>query len=136
MSDANTPAPRSAALERASRETRREAHELLAAEGSSEQAQRAVESATGQAAQTTAQKDAFAHRWNFGSYLEMFEASKPLMSAGTNWLVTHAGADRWIVWNEKDLTVHYTVRSMQEAQELMSAATDQGGQGTKAPPTG
>jgi hypothetical protein len=70
----------------------------------------------------TSQKDAFAQRWNFGSYLEIFEASKPLATTdGKHWLTTNTGGDRWIVWNDEDLTAAYTVGSVQEAEELIGA---------------
>jgi len=137
MSDTKTPAARSPALEHAHEATRREAQQLLAAAGASDHAQRAVDSAAGRPAQSTSQSDAFARRWNFDSYLEMFEASKPLSSTdGKHWLVTNTGGDRWIVWNDEDLTAAYTVGSVQEAEELIGTTNSgQPGKGAN-PPTG
>jgi hypothetical protein len=132
MSDAKTPAARSPALEHSHEATRREAQQLLSDAGNSDDAQRAVESAVGQAAQPPSQKDSFARRWNFGSYLEMFEASKPLSTVdGKHWLATNTGDDHWIVWNDEDLTAAYTVGSVEEAQELLGAPAK-----PAAPPTG
>jgi hypothetical protein len=131
-----TPAPkaRSPQLSDADQGARAEAQELLASAGS-DQAQRAVESAVGP--QNNSQQDAFARQWKFGSYLEMFEASKPLATLdGKPWLVTNIGNNQWIVWNEQDLTAAYTVASVEEAKELLNTPTPGGDKPDKAPPTG
>jgi len=137
MSEKKAPAARSPALEHAHETTRREAQQLLAQAGSPDQAQRSVDSAAGRDAQSTSQADAFARKWNFGSYLEMFEASKPLSSVdGKHWLVTHTGGQRWIVWNDHDLTAAYTVGSFLEAQELLGRPAPGQTDKDEAPPTG
>jgi hypothetical protein len=134
MSSHRLPSARSPALSDADKAAQEEAHDLLA-EAGSDQAQRAVESAVGQEADTP-KREAFARRWNFGSYLDLFEASKPLTTTeGKHWLATNLAGDQWIVWNEQELEVAYRVGSMDEAQQVLvdsSAAR----QSDRAPPTG
>jgi hypothetical protein len=137
MSNSKTPAARSAELAHAHESTRREAQELLAAAGTSDHAQRAVDSAAGRPRQSTAQSDAFARKWNFGSYLEMFEASKPLSTIdGKHWLVTNTGGQQWIVWNDEDLSAAYTVGSVREAEELVGKTNPTRATKEATPPTG
>lgn len=136
MNHSQTPSPRSKELEHAAPEAKREAEQLLSDAGSPSEARRAVDSATGPPAPSSPRGDAFARQLNFGSYLEMFEASKPLRSDdGKHWLVTHIGGKQWIVWNDEELTAAYTAASAQEAQELLGAAPAAGGR-KEPPPTG
>jgi hypothetical protein len=119
MSQTKGPSPRSAALEHADRDTRHEAEQCLAKAGSPDQAQRAVDSATGHPAKPTTSNDAFATRYGFASYLEIFEASKPLaLVDGKNWFATHAG-EQWIVWNDEDLEIVQTVKTLDEAHQYI-----------------
>lgn len=138
MSQIKSPSARSAALEHAGEQTRREAEQCLTKAGSAEQGQRAVDSATGHPATTKPQNDAFAKRWGFASYLEMFEASKPLrLLAGKNWLVTHIGGDQWIIWNDQDLEVVQTVKSFQVAQNhIIDTVIRDRPRDSNPPPTG
>lgn len=136
MSDTKQPSGRSAALEHAPPETRQEAERLLSAAASQDQAKRAVESATGQRTEPK-DKDPFARQWNFGSYLEMFEASKPLATSdGQHWFATNVGPDQWIVWNEEELSVASTVRSVDEAQASVGAKSTAQQADDRAPPSG
>jgi hypothetical protein len=129
-----TPAARSPELEHAHESTRHEAEQLLTSAGSADHAQRAIESAVGQSS-AASQGDKFARRWKFGSYLEMFEASKPLATIESkHWLATSTGDKKWIVWNEQDLAAAYTVASLEEAKQLLAAAGQADAQ--NVPPTG
>jgi len=137
MTQIKAPSARSPELEHAHEATRREAEQLLAGSGSADHAQRAVESAVGPSLSSVAKGDDFARQWTFGSYLEMFEASKPLGTIdGKHWLVTNVGADEWIVWNEHDLIAAYRVRSVDEAKELVGQPDFGGHKSETAPPTG
>jgi hypothetical protein len=110
-------APRASELEKVSADTKREAQKLLSAAGSKDLAKKALTSAAGHPADPTSQNDAFAKRWGFASYLEMFEASKALGEVdGKNCLVTHVGSDQWIVWSDHDLTVSHTYKSFEDAR--------------------
>ena len=137
MSKTKTPVARSPELENARHSTRQEAEHLLTSAGSAEQAQRAVESAVGPSQASSTQSDAFARQWKFGSYLEMFEASKPLATIeGKHWLASNIGGDQWIVWNEQDLVAAYKVHSIDEAQELVGTPDFESKKTESAPPTG
>jgi hypothetical protein len=137
MSNTKAPAARSPELEHAREATRREAEQLLSGAGSADHAQRAVDSAVGQSMSRSPKGDAFARQWKFGSYLEMFEASKPLATLdGKHWLATNVGADEWIVWNEQDLNAAYRVRSLDEAKDLVGQPNPNGDKSKLAPPTG
>lgn len=136
MSDTKQPSGRSASLEHAPHATRQEAERLLTAAGSQDQAKRAVESATGQRTEPK-DKDPFARQWKFSSYLEMFEASKPLSTSdGKHWFATNVGPDQWIVWNEEELSLATTVRSVDEAQAFVGAKSAPKQADDRAPPTG
>jgi hypothetical protein len=117
MSQSTTaPSARAESLAHASDATCREAEKLLAKTASPDQAKRAVDSATGHPAAPSPENDKFARQWGFGSYLEMFEASKPLTQPdGGHCLVTHTSGGPWIVWDEATLSVLRTVGSLEEA---------------------
>ena len=135
MNSTNGPSARSPELAEADRAARDEAHSLLSRAGS-DQAQRAVESAVGQKADSS-QRDAFALRWKFGSYLEMFEASKPLATIDEkHWLATLVGEQQWIVWNEQGLAAEYTAASLEEAKQLLESTSPSSAKPEKAPPSG
>jgi hypothetical protein len=137
MTHTKAPSARSPDLEQAGEATRREAEHLLAGAGSADRAKRAVESAVGPSTSGAPKEDAFARQWKFGSYLEMFEASKPLATIdGGHWLATNVGGDEWIVWKEQDLNAAYRVRSVDEAKELIGRLDFGGEKSETAPPTG
>jgi len=138
MTDTKAPAARSPELEHAREATRREAEALLAGSGAADHAKRAVESAVGPSvSEGIGRGDEFARQWMFGSYLEMFEASKPLATIdGKHWLVTNVGADDWIVWSEHDLIAGFRVRSVDEAKKLVGQSDFGHDKSDTAPPTG
>jgi len=111
------PRPKASELTAVSADTQREARKQLVEAGSKELARKAVASSSGHPADPTPKNDAFAKRWGFASYLEMFEASKALGEVdGKNCLVTHVGSDQWIVWSDHDLTVSHTYKSFEDAR--------------------
>jgi hypothetical protein len=136
MTMSRTPAPRAHELERVSPETQEEARSLLEIAGAPELAKQAVASSAGHPAKPAPDNDAFGKRFGFGSYLEMFEASKPLgISGDKHWLVTNVGPEQWIVWNEEDLQLVHTFKSFEEAKAQMKAKTSKADQ-ADVPPAG
>jgi hypothetical protein len=132
MNPSTSPTARSHDLSAADKAAQEEAHELLVAAGS-DQAQRAVESAVGQ--ELAPKRDAFARDLSFRSYLELFEASKPLTTNDEkHWLATNLGGDQWIVWNEQELAIVYRVESLDEAQRVAQGAMAR--ERGESPPTG
>jgi len=132
-----TPTPKAHELDSVSPHAAREANQLLERAGSPDLAKQATASATRHPAALRPQNDAFGKRWGFISYLEMFEASKPLgESDGKHWLVTNVGREQWIVWNDEDLEVAHTFQSLEEAKQQMRAKTVKPRDMADAPPLG
>ena len=50
-------------------------------------------------------KEEFARRWQFASFLEMFEATTPIGNVGgkKKWLLTALRAGKWLLWNDADI---------------------------------
>ncbi len=50
-------------------------------------------------------KEDFARRWEFASFLEMFEASKSVGEAGgvKKWLLTALRGGKWLLWNDGEM---------------------------------
>lgn len=93
----------------------KEAKKLLEQSGADDLA-RQVTASTAIPPAATPQNEAFARGWGFASYLEMFEASKPVSTVGTrHWLVTNTGPDQWITWDDVDLRVLGTFKTQEEA---------------------
>jgi len=132
-----TPAPKARELDDVSPHTAREAKQLLESAGSPDLAQQATNSATGHPAAPRPQNDAFGKRWGFASYLEMFEASQPLgESDEKHWLVTNVGPEQWTVWNDEDLEVVHTFKTLDEAKQQMRAKTVKSRDSDDAAPQG
>ncbi len=68
-------------------------------------------------AEALSPKEAFARRWRFGSFLEMFEASKPEGNAGgkKKWLVTPLRGGKWLLWNDANIDDAQVVDSRDDA---------------------
>lgn len=129
------PTPKAAELANVAEEVRQEASELLAAAGSSEQAKRAVDSAVGNLAEPTTDNDAFALQCGFGSYLELFEAAKPLGEFdGKSWFVSNAGQNQWIVWNDQELVISHKAESFEAASKFSQQAMKQKTSSADSPP--
>ena len=94
-----------------------QAQSLIDAAGSPDQAKQAIdEAARNRASPPTTQED-FARRWGFASFLEMFEASKPVDSADQErkWLLTALRGGKWLLWNEGDLPGEREFASREDA---------------------
>jgi hypothetical protein len=102
-----------------------EAQKLVDRAGTPELAKHAVDEAvqTAASAELGSAHDQFARQWGFPSYLAMFEASDPIVSAGgKQWCVTALAEDRWILWNDDDLVAAgpYPTREAAEREALAS----------------
>jgi len=102
-----------------------EAQKLVDRAGTPELAKHAVDEAVQSAAAAGlgSAHDQFARQWGFPSYLAMFEASDPILSAGgKQWCVTALAEDRWILWNDDDLVAAgpYPTREAAEREALAS----------------
>lgn len=66
-------------------------------------------------------KENFARRWNFGSFLEMFESSTPVGNAGgkKKWLLTSLRGGNWLLWNEVEIEAAQVFVSREEALRQM-----------------
>jgi hypothetical protein len=103
MGKTRAPLPADSNAEAHSPQVQAEAKRLLEESGTPDLARQAVPTAAPAARGT--HNDDFAHSWGFASYLEMFEASKPIMTDGDrHWLVSNVGPDRWIAWNDLELS--------------------------------
>jgi hypothetical protein len=92
-----------------------QAEQLICQAGSPNLARHALDAAE-PAGVGASRQDAFARRWGFTSYLELFEASTLVRSAaGKNWRIAALPHDGWIVWNETDLHVERTYVTREEA---------------------
>jgi hypothetical protein len=110
-----------------------QARKLLDEAGSPELAKHAVDSAAqghGLPAKTqplaASVHDQFARQLGFGSYLSLFEASTPLVSAvGKQWFTTALRTDQWVIWNDADLAPAGTYPTREAAERAVpSSASD------------
>lgn len=94
------------------------AQDLIEKTGSPEQARQAIETAARRQAPPPMTKEDFARRWGFASFLELFEASRPLAaSEGTKkWCVTGLRGGKWLLWNDADMSSAREFDSLEEAQ--------------------
>jgi len=62
-------------------------------------------------------EDQFGRRFGFASRPELLAASTPLTAAdGTPWWATAIADNRWIVWNQNEMSASKTYTSLQEAR--------------------
>ncbi|MFN0017652.1 MAG: hypothetical protein ACKVP0_05285 [Pirellulaceae bacterium] len=71
--------------------------------------------------ETLSPKEAFARRWKFDSFLEMFEASTPEGNAGgkKKWLVTALRGGKCLLWNDAEIEEAQVCDSRQEAIHMI-----------------
>ncbi len=96
-----------------------QARKLIEKAGSPDQAKEAVDAEAREQAAAPITKDDFARRWGFATFLEMFEASKPLGIAGgkKKWLATSLRGGKWLLWNDADMSSAREFDSLEEAQK-------------------
>jgi len=62
-------------------------------------------------------EDLFAERFGFASRRELLAASTTLIAAdGAAWWTTTVADNRWIVWNQNDMSASNTYSTLQEAR--------------------
>ena len=62
-------------------------------------------------------EDQFSKRFGFASRPELLAASLPLVAAdGTAWWTTAIAGDRWIVWNQDNMSAEQTFATVEEAR--------------------
>jgi hypothetical protein len=111
------PPPGSAARARISEGIEQHAQTLIPHAGSPALAKDAVDTAAGREAIPDFRHDAFGRRFGFASRRDLLAASKPLAAAdGTAWWTTAIEGDRWIVWNQDDMSASKTFATLQEAR--------------------
>ena len=68
-------------------------------------------------------EDVFGQRFGFASRPELLAASTPLTAAdGTPWWTTAIDGNRWIVWNQHDMSAVKTYSTVQEARNSIYPA--------------
>lgn len=68
-------------------------------------------------------EDLFGQRFGFASRPELLAASKPVTAAdGTPWWTTAIGGDRWIVWNQHDMSASQTYATLEQARSSIYPA--------------
>jgi hypothetical protein len=95
----------------------KQAQILIHQAGSLELAKDAVDGAAQREAIPDFREDLFAQRFGFASRLELLAASTPLIAAnGESWWTTTVADNRWIVWNQNDMSAASTYSTLQEAR--------------------
>jgi hypothetical protein len=73
-------------------------------------------------------EDSFGKRFGFASRPDLLAASLPLVAAnGTAWWTTAVAGDRWIVWNQDDMSAEQTFATVEEARGSVYAPPPQAG---------
>lgn len=69
----------------------------------------------------------FARRWGFASFLEMFEASKPVGAAEDKkkWLLTALRGGKWLLWNDGELHAAREFDSREDALPQVPKSSQQ-----------
>jgi hypothetical protein len=94
-----------------------QAQTLIHQAGSPELAKDAVDGAAEREMIPDFREDQFGRRFGFASRPELLAASTPLTAAdGTPWWTTAIDGNRWIVWNQEDMSALKTYSTLQEAR--------------------
>jgi hypothetical protein len=90
---------------------------LIHQAGSPALAKDAVDGAAKREATPDFREDLFGQRFGFASRPELLAASTPLTAAdGTSWWTTAIAGNRWIVWNQEDMSASKTYATVHEAR--------------------
>jgi hypothetical protein len=90
---------------------------LIHQAGSPKLAKSAVDGAAERETIPDFREDLFGQRFGFASRHELLDASTPLIAAdGTPWWTTAIADNRWVVWNQNDMTAAKTYATLQEAR--------------------
>jgi hypothetical protein len=95
----------------------KQAQILIHQAGSLELAKAAVDGAAEREAIPDFREDLFAQRFGFTSRIELLAASTPLVATdGASWWTTSVADNRWIVWNQNDMSASNSYATLQEAR--------------------
>lgn len=90
---------------------------LLHQAGSAELAKKAVEGAAHRESIPDFREDLFGRRFGFATRGELLAASTPVIAAdGTQWWTTTIPDNRWIVWNQEDMSATQAYATLQDAR--------------------
>ncbi len=99
------------------------AQTLIHQAGSPEKAKEAVDEAAERETIPDFREDHLGQRFGFASRPELLAASTPLTAAdGTPWWTTAITGNRWLVWNQQDMSASKTFSSLQEARSSIYPA--------------
>jgi hypothetical protein len=94
-----------------------QAQTLIHQAGSPALAKDAVDGAAERETIPDFREDAFGRRFGFASRPELLAASTPLTAGdGTPWWTTAIDGNRWIVWNQQDMSASKTFATLEEAR--------------------
>jgi hypothetical protein len=97
---------------------------LIHQAGSTGQAKDAVDAAAEREMIPDFREDLFGQRFGFASRAALLAASAPVTAAdGTPWWTTAIEGNRWIVWNQEDMSASETYATLQEARRSVYPAT-------------
>jgi hypothetical protein len=100
-----------------------QAQTLIHRAGSPALAKDAVDGAAERETIPDFREDQFGQRFGFASRPELLAASTPLTAAdGTPWWTTAIAGNRWIVWNQDDMSASKTYSTVQEARSSIYPA--------------
>ena len=102
-----------------------QAQVLIREAGSEALAQSAVTGAAERELIPDFREDQFGRRFGFASRPELLAASTPLVAAdGTAWWTTAIAGDRWIVWNQDNMSAEQTFATIEEARCSVYPSTE------------
>jgi hypothetical protein len=100
-----------------------QAQTLIHQAGSAALAKNAVDGAAERETIPDFREDQLGLRFGFASRPELLAASTPLTAAdGTPWWTTAIDGNRWIVWNQQDMSAAKTYSTLQEARSSLHSA--------------
>ena len=101
-----------------------QAQVLIHQAGSPVLAKNAVDGAAQRETIPDFREDLFGQRFGFASRAALLAASTPVTAAdGTSWWTTAIEGNRWIVWNQEDMSASQTYSTLQEARQSTYPAT-------------
>jgi hypothetical protein len=101
-----------------------QAQVLIRQAGSPMLAKNAVDGAAEREMIPDFREDMFGRRFGFASRPELLAASTPVTAAdGTPWWTTAIEGNRWIVWNQEDMSASETYATLQEARRSVYPAS-------------
>jgi hypothetical protein len=100
-----------------------QAQVLIHQAGSPALAKNAVDRAAQRETIPDFREDLFGRRFGFASRPELLAASTPLTAAdGTPWWTTAIDGNRWVVWNQQDMSASQTYSTLAEARRSIYPA--------------